>query len=66
MARATPGRRVIGESRGERLPWPTSVEVEHPPEWVLPTTHPAAVLRAGAGRRAAYDALVTDLRRALD
>lgn len=56
----------VGESRGRRLPWPDAVAVEHPPRWVLPTTHPAAVLRAGSGRQAAYDALVADLREALD
>lgn len=56
----------VGESRGTRLPWPDSVAVEHPPRWVLPTTHPAAVLRAGADRQASYDALVADLRAALD
>lgn len=56
----------VGESRGTRLPWPDAIPLEHPPRWVLPTTHPAAVLRARADRRASYDALVADLRRALD
>lgn len=55
----------VGESRGRRLPWPEGFDLEPPPEWVLPTTHPAAVLRAGGERQASYDALVADLRLAL-
>lgn len=56
----------VGESRGRRLPWPEGFDLEHPPQWVLATTHPAAVLRAGEERQASYDALVADLRVALD
>lgn len=35
-----------------------------PPDWVLATAHPSAVLRAREERQAAYDALVADLRTA--
>ncbi len=55
----------VGESRGRRLPWPEGFDLEPPPEWVLPTTHPAAVLRAGEEPQASYDALGADLRLAL-
>ena len=43
------------------LDWPTAFEVRRPPTWVLPTTHPSAVLRADA-REKAFDELVADLR----
>lgn len=55
----------VGESRGQLLEWPASFPVERAPEWVLPTTHPSAILRAD-DRDAAYDALVADLRLATD
>jgi len=51
----------VGESRGRMLDWPTAFEVRRPPTWVLPTTHPSAVLRADA-REKAFDELVADLR----
>lgn len=51
----------VGETRGRPLDWPETLPVAHPPEWVLPTTHPSAVLRT-EDRDAAYDALVADLR----
>jgi DNA polymerase len=51
----------VGERRGQLTDWPTRVEVDHPPDWVLPTTHPSAVLRA-EDRDAVYDGLVADLR----
>lgn len=56
----------VGESRGRLLDWPEQRPVDHPPGWVLPTTHPAAVLRARDERAAAYDALVDDLRKAAE
>ncbi len=43
------------------MDWPETLPVAHPPEWVLPTTHPSAVLRT-EDRATAYDALVADLR----
>lgn len=52
----------VGEARGRRLPWPDSLPLARPPAWVLATTHPSAVLRAGEERQASYDALVADLR----
>lgn len=52
----------VGEQRGQRLDWPGSIPMAHPPRWLLPTTHPSAVLRARSEREAAYDALVADLR----
>ena len=51
----------VGEARGELRDWPESFPVDRPPEWVLATTHPSAVLRA-EDRRSAYEALVADLR----
>lgn len=51
----------VGGSRGRRLDWPEALPVALPPAWVVPTTHPSAVLRAD-DRRAAYDDLVADLR----
>jgi DNA polymerase len=51
----------VGEARGRLREWPESFPVERPPEWVLATTHPSAVLRAD-DRRSAYDELVADLR----
>jgi len=55
----------VGESRGRILDWPESLEVRRPPTWVLPTTHPSAVLRT-EGRQEAFDELVADLRLAAD
>jgi uracil-DNA glycosylase family protein len=54
----------VGEARGLLRPWPGvpgETGTSHVPEWVLATTHPAAVLRS---RRRAEDlaALVEDLR----
>ncbi len=55
----------VGTSRGQLLDWPESFAVSRPPEWVLPTTHPSAVLRT-EDRDTAYAALVGDLRVAAD
>lgn len=52
---------TVGESRGRLVDWPDRLETEHPPGWVLTTTHPSAVLRAD-DRDAAYAELVADLR----
>jgi uracil-DNA glycosylase family protein len=51
----------VGEARGELVDWPSAFPVDEPPAWVLPTTHPSAVLRS---RRRTEDlaALVADLR----
>jgi uracil-DNA glycosylase len=51
----------VGTSRGHLLDWPEAFPVRRPPEWVLPTTHPSAVLRTD-DRETAYAALVSDLR----
>ncbi len=51
----------VGETRGRLLDWPEGFPLEHPPAWVLATTHPSAVLRAD-DRSAAYEELVADLR----
>jgi len=51
----------VGTSRGHLLDWPDSFPVGRPPEWVLPTTHPSAVLRS-EDRDPAYAALVSDLQ----
>lgn len=64
---ATAGKAVFGSSfrvshvRGELQRWPDAFAVHHRPEWVLPTQHPSAVLRAPK-RETAFDALVADLR----
>jgi uracil-DNA glycosylase len=55
----------VGTSRGHVLDWPEAFPVRRPPEWVLPTTHPSAVLRTD-DRDTAYAALVSDLRVAAD
>ena len=52
----------VGEMRGRLVDWPERFPVENPPDWVLPTTHPSAVLRAEDDREAAYEGLVADLR----
>jgi uracil-DNA glycosylase len=51
----------VGEARGHVREWPEEFPVRRTPAWVLPTTHPSAVLRAD-DRRAAYEELVADLR----
>ena len=51
----------VGESRGHLIDWPDAFPVRRPPEWVLPTTHPSAVLRTD-DRESAYAALVGDLQ----
>jgi uracil-DNA glycosylase family protein len=58
----------VGEARGELRSWPSdfgTVESEHRPEWVLTTTHPAAVLRS-RNRDENYERLLADLRVAAD
>ena len=50
----------VGEARGRTTDWPDSFPLARPPKWVLPTTHPSAVLRTN-DRDAAYDELVADL-----
>ena len=55
----------VGTSRGHLLDWPETFAVRRPPAWVLPTTHPSAVLRSD-DRETAYAALVGDLRIAAD
>jgi uracil-DNA glycosylase len=51
----------VGDARGRLVDWPDRFPVDNPPDWVLPTTHPSAVLRAD-DRKAVYDGLVADLR----
>ncbi len=51
----------VGEARGRLVDWPGRFPVDNPPDWVLPTTHPSAVLRAD-DRDAVYDGLVADLK----
>jgi uracil-DNA glycosylase family protein len=51
----------VGEARGQLVDWPDRFPVDNPPEWVLATTHPSAVLRAD-DRDAVYEGLVSDLR----
>jgi len=54
----------VGESRGRLRDWPEDFPGEDDrgvePDWVLPTTHPSAVLRSRERDRD-YDALVADL-----
>jgi DNA polymerase len=52
---------TVGQARGRLQEWPEGFPVDHPPDWVLATTHPSAVLRAD-DRRSAYEGLVADLR----
>jgi uracil-DNA glycosylase family protein len=52
----------VGAARGRLAQWPERFPVENPPAWVLPTTHPSAVLRAEDDREAVYEGLVADLR----
>jgi uracil-DNA glycosylase len=51
----------VGESRGRLADWPEAFAATHRPEWVLPTTHPSAVLRSRT-RREDLQSLVTDLK----
>jgi DNA polymerase len=54
----------VGEQRGRLLGWPTERHgVPEPPEWVLATLHPSAVLRSRE-RDEMYAGLVTDLEMA--
>jgi uracil-DNA glycosylase len=51
----------VGEQRGRLLEWPIdSYPVRRPPDWVLATTHPSAVLRS-ENRDELYAGLVADL-----
>ena len=52
----------VGDLRGRLLDWPARFPVDNPPAWVLPTTHPSAVLRARDDRAATYEGLVADLK----
>jgi uracil-DNA glycosylase family protein len=51
----------VGETRGKMLDWPDAFHVEDPPDWVLPTTHPSAVLRSRT-RDEDFAAFVADLQ----
>jgi uracil-DNA glycosylase len=72
---ATAGKAVygssfrVGETRGKRQEWPDTlggVPVGEPrPRWVLPTTHPSAVLRS-RDRDRDYASFVDDLRAAAE
>jgi uracil-DNA glycosylase len=59
----------VGETRGRLQDWPEdfggAVRSEFEPGWVLPTTHPSAVLRS-RDRDEDYELLVRDLRVAHD
>jgi DNA polymerase len=51
----------VGAQRGRLLAWPTEAHgVPRPPEWVLTTIHPSAVLRSQQ-REEMYAGLVADL-----
>lgn len=50
----------VGETRGKLVDWPAAFPVDDPPGWVLPTTHPSAVLRSRQ-REEDRAALVADL-----
>src|SRR3954452_4714004 len=51
----------VGEQRGRLLDWPTELyAVPRPPEWVVATIHPSAVLRSQE-RDELYAGLVADL-----
>lgn len=51
----------VGETRGRLVDWPDAFPVDDPPEWVLPTTHPSAVLRS-RNRDEDLAAFVADLK----
>lgn len=51
----------VGEARGRLVDWPEEFPVQQPPAWVLPTTHPSAVLRSRQ-RDEDLDAFVADLK----
>jgi DNA polymerase len=52
----------VGDQRGRLQDWPSDfLDSESAPEWVLPTTHPSAVLRS-RDRETDFQALVADLR----
>jgi uracil-DNA glycosylase family protein len=51
----------VGATRGRLVDWPETFPVDDPPAWVLPTTHPSAVLRSRQ-RKEDLAALVTDLK----
>jgi len=51
----------VGESRGRLVDWPEAFPVDDPPGWVLPTTHPSAVLRS-RNRDEDLAAFVADLK----
>lgn len=51
----------VGETRGRLVDWPSAFPVDEPPAWVLPTTHPSAVLRS-TQREEDLAALVADLK----
>jgi uracil-DNA glycosylase len=56
----------VGAARGKPLGWETArLEVSRPPETIVATTHPSAVLRSRQ-RDEDYAALVADLRVAAD
>jgi DNA polymerase len=53
----------VGELRGRLIDWPEPQRHDPPrarPDWVLPTTHPSAVLRSRS-REGDYAGLVADL-----
>lgn len=64
---ATAGKALFGPSfrvgarRGRLLDWPDRFVLDDPPVWVLPTTHPSAVLRS-RNRDRDLEAMVDDLR----
>jgi len=51
----------VGETRGRLVDWPDAFPVDDPPEWVLPTTHPSAVLRS-RNRDEDLTAFIADLK----
>lgn len=51
----------VGETRGKPVDWPDAFPVTYPPAWVLPTTHPSAVLRSRQ-RHEDLAAFVADLK----
>jgi uracil-DNA glycosylase len=53
----------VGESRGQRLEWPETVETDHRPGWVVPTVHPSSILRSRR-RQEDLEQFVADLRTA--